>query len=204
YLGIKVSVVSSLSKKAKSLKKDDKDFPLLEHFKLYTSFDKDARFVQPFQVLALERASSKGIINWKVRVDDRIGQYHPAKKLRLHDAHLEFLKNAVRDSTKRFLIPTIERSVRRRLLDKAERSAIDCFAKNMRELLLTAPLKGHLVLAIDPGYSSGCKCALVDNHFILPREYARAESDITFQKVVTGVGESLRICTKLSALNAPF
>uniref|UniRef100_A0A915C8G9 YqgF/RNase H-like domain-containing protein n=1 Tax=Parascaris univalens TaxID=6257 RepID=A0A915C8G9_PARUN len=50
----------------------------------------------------------------------------------------------------------------RRLLDKAERSAIDCFAKNMRELLLTAPLKGHLVLAIDPGYSSGCKCALVD------------------------------------------
>uniref|UniRef100_A0A915C6Y8 S1 motif domain-containing protein n=2 Tax=Parascaris univalens TaxID=6257 RepID=A0A915C6Y8_PARUN len=162
YLGIKVSVVSSLSKKAKSLKKDDKDFPLLEHFKLYTSFDKDARFVQPFQVLALERASSKGIINWKVRVDDRIGQYHPAKKLRLHDAHLEFLKNAVRDSTKRFLIPTIERSVRRRLLDKAERSAIDCFAKNVRELLLTAPLKGHPVLAIDPGYSNGCKCALVD------------------------------------------
>lgn len=53
------------------------------------------------------------------------------------------------------------RTFRRRLLDKAERSAIDCFAKNVRELLLTAPLKGHPVLAIDPGYSNGCKCALV-------------------------------------------
>ncbi|KHN81361.1 S1 RNA-binding domain-containing protein 1 [Toxocara canis] len=161
HLGIKVTVVSALSKKAKSLKEGDKDFPLLEHFKLYTSFDKDARFVQDFQILALERAASKGIVSWKVRIDERIGQYHPALNLKFHAAHLGFLKNVIHDSTKRFLIPSIERNIKRRLVDKAERSAIDCFAKNVRELLLTAPLRGHPVLAIDPGYSNGCKCALV-------------------------------------------
>lgn len=54
--------------------------------------------------------------------------------------------------------------IRKKLLDRAENSAIDCFAKNLRELLLTAPLKGYAVLAIDPGYSNGCKCALVNDN----------------------------------------
>lgn len=55
-------------------------------------------------------------------------------------------------------------SCRRKLLTHAENSAIDCFAKNLRELLLTAPLKGYAVLAIDPGYSNGCKCALLNEN----------------------------------------
>lgn len=61
--------------------------------------------------------------------------------------------------------------VRKKLLDRAENSAIDCFAKNLRELLLTAPLKGYAVLAIDPGYSNGCKCALVNDNGIFLVSY---------------------------------
>lgn len=52
--------------------------------------------------------------------------------------------------------------LRRLLLNQAESDAVDYFIKNLRELLLTAPVRGYAVLAIDPGYSAGCKCALVD------------------------------------------
>uniref|UniRef100_A0AAF5PG24 S1 RNA-binding domain-containing protein n=1 Tax=Wuchereria bancrofti TaxID=6293 RepID=A0AAF5PG24_WUCBA len=163
HLNIRLKVRSTLTKKAKALKETDKNFSLLDHFKLYLNFEKDVRFVQSFQILALERASSKEIINWKITVDDSIASIHPGLKLNFHLNHIDLLRKAVQDSTKRFLIPSIERKVRRKLLDRAENSAIDCFAKNLRELLLTAPLKDYAVLAIDPGYSNGCKCALVND-----------------------------------------
>ncbi|KAM3726785.1 S1 RNA-binding domain-containing protein [Dirofilaria immitis] len=164
HLNIHLKVKSTLTRKAKNLKEADKDFSLLDHYKLYLNFEKDIRFVQPFQILALERASSKEIINWKIVVDNNITSVHPALKLNFHPKHVNLLRKAIQDSTKRFLIPSIERKVRKKLLDRAENSAIDCFAKNLRELLLTAPLKGYAVLAIDPGYSNGCKCALVNDN----------------------------------------
>ncbi|KAL3981674.1 Tex-like protein N-terminal domain family protein [Acanthocheilonema viteae] len=164
HLNIHLKVKSTLTRKAKVLKETDKNFSLLDHFRLYLNFEKDVRFVQPFQILALERASSKEIINWKIVVDDNIASVHPGMKLNFHRKHIDLLRKAIQDSTKRFLIPSIERKVRKKLLDRAENSAIDCFAKNLRELLLTAPLKGCAVLAIDPGYSNGCKCALVNDN----------------------------------------
>ncbi|MFH4980002.1 hypothetical protein AB6A40_006711 [Gnathostoma spinigerum] len=164
YCGLRMEVTSSLSKKAKALKEGDKDFQLIDHFKLYISFSKEARYVLPYQVLALERAASLGIITWKIKVDERIATYHPGLRLDFHPSHCVLLKKIVTDSTKRFLIPNIERNIKRRLSAAAERSAIDCFAKNVRQLMLTAPLKGYEVLAIDPGYSNGCKCALVDEN----------------------------------------
>ncbi|VDK28517.1 unnamed protein product [Gongylonema pulchrum] len=167
YLNIRVIVKSTLTKNAKELQKTDKDYALLEHFKLYTSLEKDARNLLPFQVLALERAATKNIISWKVHVSDTIKNFHPGSALRFHPAHSELLKKSVQDSIKRFLIPSIERKVRRKLLDKAENAAIDCFSKNLRELLLTAPLKGYNVLAVDPGYANGCKCALVDENGVI-------------------------------------
>lgn len=167
YPGVKMSVVSALTKKAQSLKPGDKDFSQIEQFKLYTAFDKDVRYVQPFQMLALERAASKGIITFKVRIapqsTEKIVRSHPGLKLRVHSSHRPFLSEAVELSAKKFLIPSVERCIRRRLSEQAERSAIDCFAKNLRELLLTAPVKGNPVLAIDPGFSHGCKCALIDS-----------------------------------------
>ncbi|VDN01004.1 unnamed protein product [Thelazia callipaeda] len=163
-LNIYLKVKSKLTKHAKNLKETDKDFVLLDNFKLYLDFEKNVRFVQPFQILALERASSKKIITWKIVVDDQVANFHPGKRLTFHSRHINLLQRAVQDSVKRFFIPSIERKVRKKLLDYAENSAIDCFAKNLRELMLTAPLKGNAVLAIDPGYVNGCKCALVDEN----------------------------------------
>lgn len=65
-----------------------------------------------FQILALERASSKEIINWKIVVDDSISRFHPGLKLKFHRKHVYLLRTAVEDSTKRFLMPSIERKVR--------------------------------------------------------------------------------------------
>ncbi|VDK84378.1 unnamed protein product [Litomosoides sigmodontis] len=205
HLNIRLYVKSALTRKAKALDETDKNFSLLDHFRLYLNFEKDVRFVQPFQILALERASSKEIINWKVVVDDNIFSIHPGLKLNFHPEHVDFLRKAVQDSTKRFLIPSIERKVRKKLLDRAENSAIDCFAKNLRELLLTAPLKGYAVLAIDPGYSNGCKCALVnDNGSLVQTAIFHLRRNYSNCWVPDERAEEILITLASKTVNSPF
>jgi uncharacterized protein len=78
-------------------------------------------------------------------------------------AHQEFLNDCVQDSLDRLIHPSIEREVRREITDQAEEHAIGVFAKNLRSLLLQPPLKSEGVLAIDPGFRTGCKIAILDD-----------------------------------------
>ena len=72
------------------------------------------------------------------------------------------LRAAVADGYKRLLAPALEREVRAELTRQAEEHAIDVFATNLRNLLLQPPLRGERMLALDPGYRTGCKVAMVD------------------------------------------
>jgi uncharacterized protein len=76
--------------------------------------------------------------------------------------HSEFLKKVTQDALDRLLIPSLEREIRRELTDEAEEHAVSVFARNLRSLLLQPPLRGRRVLAIDPGFRSGCKVAALD------------------------------------------
>ena len=72
------------------------------------------------------------------------------------------ISEAVQDSCKRLLFPSMEREVRNALTENAEKQAISLFGRNLRQLLLIPPLAGHCVLGLDPGYRTGCKAAIVN------------------------------------------
>ena len=76
--------------------------------------------------------------------------------------HAEFLRGCVRDALARLVVPSLERDTRRELTDQAESHAVEVFAKNLRNLLLQPPVRGKRVLAVDPGFKSGCKLAVLD------------------------------------------
>ena len=75
---------------------------------------------------------------------------------------LQYIEEAIEDSLKRLILPSVEREIRSDLTEKGEVSAIDNFGKNLESLLLTPPMKEKVVLAFDPGYVNGCKLAVVD------------------------------------------
>lgn len=87
-----------------------------------------------------------------------------AQKLKIqpHTVWNELYTNAVADSYKRLLFPSLERELRNELTEKAEKQAISVFAANLRQLLLQQPIAGHTVLGLDPGYRTGCKAAVID------------------------------------------
>ena len=69
------------------------------------------------------------------------------------------VKEAIEDGYKRLIQPSIEREIRNELTEKAEEQAIHIFSENLRNLLLQPPLKGKVVLGVDPAYRTGCKLA---------------------------------------------
>ena len=73
-----------------------------------------------------------------------------------------YVENAIEDGFKRLLFPSIEREIRSNLTERAEEEAINIFALNLEPLLMQAPIKGKIVMAIDPGFRTGCKVAIVD------------------------------------------
>jgi uncharacterized protein len=84
-----------------------------------------------------------------------------AEALQKHP-HAEFLREVTHDALTRLLVPSLEREIRRELKMRAEDHAVEVFARNLRSKLLSAPLRGRRVLAIDPGFRTGCKLAILD------------------------------------------
>src|SRR5207247_9363208 len=76
--------------------------------------------------------------------------------------HLEALRPTVEDALNRILLPNLDREVRRELTERAQDHAIIVFARNLQSLLLQPPLRGQRVLAIDPGFRTGCRLAALD------------------------------------------
>lgn len=74
----------------------------------------------------------------------------------------DFLREVAADAYKRLILPALEREIRNQLTENAEKQAISVFASNLKQLLLQAPLAGHTVMGLDPGYRTGCKMAIVD------------------------------------------
>ena len=97
--------------------------------------------------------------------DRRGGRHEPqvprGEALRVHP-HEAFLKIVTADALSRLLVPSLEREIRRELTHRAEGHAVHVFARNLRSKLLAAPLRGKRVLAIDPGFRTGCKLAALD------------------------------------------
>ena len=133
-------------------------------FKMYYEFQEQLRQVPPHRLLAINRGEKEGVLKVKLEVDSetllrRIERRYITQR---RGPFAVQLQAAIADSYKRLLAPSIENEVRALHTTSADEHAIHNFGVNLRNLLLQAPVKGHVVIGIDPGYRTGCKAAIVD------------------------------------------
>ena len=132
-------------------------------FQLYYEFSAPLRELPPHRVLAINRGEREGVL--KVALDTNHDAFIGTLQKRYAKAAGwlgDEVRAAVADGYRRLLAPAIERELRAELTDRAETHALTIFAANLRGLLLQPPLRGQVVLGIDPGYRTGCKVAAVD------------------------------------------
>ena len=129
----------------------------------YFDFSEAISKMPPHRVLALNRGEEQKALRVTFEWDDLQARQNAADLLRLNQRPCrEFLTACVADALERFVRPALEREARRDLTEKAERHAISVFSQNLRQLLLQPPLRDQRVLAIDPGFRTGCKLAALD------------------------------------------
>jgi len=132
-------------------------------FRDYYDYHEPVSKIPPHRVLAINRGDRTRFLKVRIEVDfDKITKTAEEVVIPEGHSHAEYLKQCLRDSLNRLIIPGIEREIRRELTEKAETHAIEVFACNLRKLLLQPPVRGKRVLAVDPGFRSGCKLVAVD------------------------------------------
>lgn len=149
----------------------DKEAELLSSvYAQYGGYSQQIRRIPSHQYLAIRRAEAEGLLRVRYVLENaRGGSLEEA----LADAFVPrqargecalLIAGAVADASKRLIRPSIENEISASLKDESDRVAIGIFADNLRQLLLASPLKGHRVLAIDPGFRTGCKIVALDEH----------------------------------------
>ncbi|MBN2222138.1 MAG: helix-hairpin-helix domain-containing protein, partial [Vallitaleaceae bacterium] len=116
------------------------------------------------RVLAVNRGEKEKILSVKIDMDSETSLSYLKSKV-IHQANFvgaTYLVEAIEDSYKRLIYPSIEREIRSFMTEQAEESAIRVFGKNLEQLLLQPPIVGKVVLALDPGFRTGCKVAVID------------------------------------------
>ena len=135
-------------------------------YEMYYDYNEPVKWIKPHRILALNRGEKEKILTVSIDVNkDEIIAYLEKKMIKNDKSFVtSYVKNAINDSYKRLIGPSIEREIRSDLTEKGDEAAIDNFGKNLEALLLTPPLKEKDVLAFDPGYVNGCKLAVVDKN----------------------------------------
>ena len=145
-------------------------------YQQYFDFSEPIAKAPSHRILALFRAEEEGIIRLKIKVDDDfVLNSLESIFLKNNNASSKLVQEAIADSWKRLLEPSIETEIRNFYKEKADETAIRVFAENLKQLLLAAPMGQKRVLAIDPGFRTGCKVvvlsetgALLHNETIYP------------------------------------
>lgn len=134
-------------------------------FEMYYAYEEPVKSIVPHRVLAINRGEDAGVLKVSINVDlDRLTLYLRNQVIERRTNTIGLFEAAVMDSLKRLIMPSIEREVRNELTTKAETQAIDIFAVNLKNLLLQAPLKGKVILGVDPAYRTGCKLAVINEY----------------------------------------
>ena len=145
-------------------KKKKKKKVVTEHaFKDFYNYSEPIGKIPPHRILAINRGERARAIRVKLEADAEAMAVEAESFLVPADhPHAVFLKGCVRDALQRLILPSLEREARREQTDHAEEHAVDVFIRNLRKLLLQPPTHGRRVLAVDPGFKSGCKLVALD------------------------------------------
>ncbi|HTU25641.1 MAG TPA: Tex-like N-terminal domain-containing protein [Pirellulales bacterium] len=132
-------------------------------FRDYFAYSEQLGQVPPHRILAINRGERAKVLRVKVEADMPAMEQTADELLVPADhPHADLLRGCARDALSRLVFPSLEREARRELTDRAEAHAVQVFARNLRNLLLQAPVRSRRVLAADPGFKSGCKLAALD------------------------------------------
>ena len=149
-----------------STKKKGEDIDSAKTYEMYYSYQEPVKYIKPHRILALNRGENEKVLSVSIDIDKEGVLSYLEKKLIKNDKSfvVDTVKEAILDSYKRLIEPSIEREIRSDLTEVGEEAAIDNFGKNLEALLLTPPMKEKVVLAFDPGFVNGCKLAVVDKN----------------------------------------
>ena len=133
-------------------------------YEMYYDYHEAVSKIRPHRILAINRAENEKIITVKVELDrERMTAYLENRIIKNSSSpSAVYIKQAIEDSLKRLIYPSLERDIRSELTDKGEEQAIEIFSVNLNKLLLQPPLKGKVILGIDPAFRTGCKLSVVD------------------------------------------
>ncbi|MDQ0208571.1 Tex family protein [Alkalicoccobacillus murimartini] len=134
-------------------------------FEMYYDYSEPLKSIAPHRVLAVNRGEKEGILRVSVASPaDKLTSELVRKVIRSFGSKaVPYVEEAIADSYKRLIQPSIEREVRNQLNELGEEQAIHIFSENLRNLLLQPPMKDQVVLGLDPAYRTGCKLAVVDH-----------------------------------------
>lgn len=139
------------------------DADAAQSFRDYVGYSEAVSKIPPHRVLAINRGERTSVLRVKFQWDDVQAKARVAQHIHL-DRHRfrDYLERCVSDALSRHLTPSLEREIRRELTARAETHAVDVFARNLRNLLLQPPVRDERVVAIDPGFRTGCKLVALD------------------------------------------
>ena len=150
----------TISAVVKDEEKDEKNV-----YEMYYSYEEPVQKVVPHRVLAMNRGEKEEILKVAIvpPVEEILQFLHKKVIHKSYAPSTSYVQEAIEDGYKRLIQPSIEREIRKELTEVAEEQAIHIFSENLRNLLLQPPMKGKVVLAVDPAYRTGCKLAVVDD-----------------------------------------
>ena len=134
-----------------------------QSFLMYEDYNEPIRTLPSHRILAINRGEKKDFLKVRLLTDHEKNIDKIADKIIVGNSiFTQLLQETAADSYKRLLLPALEREIRSQLTENAEKQAIRVFGLNLKQLLLQAPLSGHNVIGLDPGYRTGCKLAVID------------------------------------------
>ncbi|MFB1099756.1 Tex family protein [Terribacillus sp. JSM ZJ617] len=160
YIREKTEKQGVLLTKVKKAEDDEKGV-----YEMYYEYQEPIRQMASHRILAVNRGEKEGILRVTVEPPaDVILGYLKRKVIKQRTAAdvASILQTVIEDSYKRLIQPSVEREIRSMLSEKAEEQAIKIFSENLKNLLLQPPLKGRVVLGVDPAFRTGCKLAVID------------------------------------------
>ena len=133
-------------------------------FEMYYKYEEPIADIKSHRILALNRGEAEKVLKVFIKEDTEYVLNFLSSKIILNKDSVtaQYVRVAVEDAYKRLIKSSIEREIRAELKDKAEAQAIHVFGENLRKYLLTPPMKGKVVLGVDPAFRTGCKLAVVD------------------------------------------
>lgn len=145
------------------LKKDAVDEE--KTYRVYYSYNEKCSTLAPHRIMAINRGEREKILDVSMDYNrERFAKYQYTMLTNGKETIVgTLIDEAIRDGLKRLVYPSIEREIRSNLTDMAQEKSIDVFSSNLERLLSQAPMKGSIILGLDPAYRTGCKLAVIDH-----------------------------------------